>query len=189
MQVKDSNRNRRDYGMLAAICLVVQVALAPNIGLGNGRANMGLVFCGIISLAIGGRTAVISSFFAGLLFDLSTTGPIGLMSGLLTLGSFFIGGEARNRFADDFSGSMQLFSGFAGIISLIYHVTMLLVGDATNFLDVVFLRALPTTILTVIVFAPFAYLISRSTGSSLSLGGKTPKSAHMRGSRYDIGDI
>lgn len=189
MQVKDSNKNRRDYGLLAGICLLVQVAVAPNIGLGNGRANMALVFCGIISLAMGGKTAVICSFFAGLLFDLSTTGPIGLMSCILTVASFFVGSEARNRIADDFVGSMQLFGGLAGAVSLVYHVTMLLLGEASGLVDVLFMRTLPTTILSVIAFAPFAYLISRNTGSALTLGGKPPKSAHMRGSRYDIGDI
>ena len=76
MQVKDSVRSRRDFGLLAVICLVVQIALAPNIALGNGRANMALVFAGLASLMIGGRTGVVCGFVAGLIFDLSTTGPI-----------------------------------------------------------------------------------------------------------------
>ncbi|MBP3892977.1 MAG: rod shape-determining protein MreD [Atopobiaceae bacterium] len=189
MQVKDTNRNRRDFGVLACICLVLQVAVAPNIALGNGRANLGLVFAGIASLLVGGRLGVLCGFLAGFVFDLSTTGPIGLMSFLLTIASFVLGIEARNRMADDFAGSMRLFSWMTLGVSLFYHVAMLLVGDATSLIDVVFMRTVPTAILTIIAFTPFAYVISHETGSALSLGGKPSKSARSHGSRYDIGNL
>lgn len=189
MQVKDSARNRRDLGVLALICLVLQVAIAPNIALGNGRANIGLVFAGIVSLLIGGRVGVFAGFLAGLVFDLSTTGPIGLMAFLLTGGSFVVGIEARNRLADDFSGSMRLFALMALVVSLIYHVTMLLVGQASSIIDVVALRTIPTTILTLLAFAPFAYVISHATGMALTLGGKPSRSARSRGSHYDLDGV
>lgn len=186
MQVKDTNRNRRDFGTLAAICLVLQVAVAPNIALGNGRANMALVFAGITSLLVGGRLGVLCGFLAGLVFDLSTTGPIGLMAFLLTIASFAVGIEARNRLADDFRGSMTVFSLMTAAVSLAYHLTMFLVGEATSFVDVVFLRTLPTCLLTIVAFAPFAYAISHATGNALTLGGKPSKSARSHGSRYDL---
>ena len=189
MQIKDSNRDRRDFGILAIICLVLQVAVAPNIPLGNGRANMGLVFAGIVSLLVGGRLGVLCGFLAGFVFDLSTTGPIGLMSFLLTVASFVLGIEARNRMADDFVGSMRLFSWMTLAVSLMYHVAMLLVGDATSLIDVIFMRTIPTSILTIIAFAPFAYVISHETGNALSLGGKPSKSSRSHGSRYDIGNL
>lgn len=189
MQVKDSVRSRRDFGILAAICLFVQIALAPNIALGNGRANMALVFAGIASLMMGGRTGVICGFVAGFIFDLSTTGPIGLMAFLLTVGSFVTGIESRNRMADDFAGSMTAFARLCCAVTVLYHVAMLLVGDATSLVDVVFLRSVPTIILTMLGFTPFAYVISHETGSALSLGGKPSKSARSHGSRYDIGNL
>ena len=189
MQVKDSNRNRRDFAMLGLFCLVLQVAVAPNIALGNGRANMALVFAGIISLLVGGRLGVLCGFLAGLVFDLSTTGPFGLMSLLLTIASFVAGIEARNRMADDFVGSMRLFAWMAAGVSLLYHLTMFLVGDATSLMDVILLRTLPTTVLTVMAFAPFAYVISHETGNALSLGGKPSKSSRSHGSKYDLGNL
>ncbi len=189
MQVKDSNRNRRDFLTLAAICLVLQVAVAPNIALGNGRANFGLVFAGVASLLVGGQFGVFCGFLAGLIFDLSTTGPIGLMSFLLTIGSYVVGIEARNRIADDFVGSMRQFAQMAFIVSLAYHVAMFLVGEATSVMDVVLLRTLPTFALTLLGFAPFAYVISHATGSALTLGGKPSKSARSHGSRYDLGNL
>ena len=186
MQVKDSNKFRRDFGALALFCLFLQVAVAPNIAFGNGRANMALVFAGLVSLLVGGQIGVLCSFLAGLVFDLSTTGPIGLMSFLLTIASFVSGMEARNRIGDDFVGSIRLFTWMAGAVTLVYHFTMLLVGDATSLMDVIVLRTIPTLLLTVLAYAPFAYFLSHSTGNSLSLGGKPSKSARAHGSRYDL---
>ena len=188
MQVKDSNKNRRDFGVLAIVCLVLQIAIAPNIAIGNGRANFGCVFAGIVSLLVGGQLSVLCGFLAGFFFDLSTTGPIGLMTFLLTIGSYLLGIEARNRLADDFRGSITTFAVFASAISVAYHVAMLLVGDATSLIDVVFLRSVPTIVLTVLAFAPFAYVIAHATGSSLTLGGKSSKS-RGHGSRYNLDNV
>lgn len=186
MQVKDSNKYRRDFGVLAIICLFLQVAVAPNVGFGNGRANLALVFAGLVSLLVGGQIGVLCGFLAGLVFDLSTTGPIGLMSCLLTVASFVAGIEARNRIGDDFMGSMRLFCWMAGAVTLIYHFTMLLVGEASSLMDVILLRSVPTLLLTVLAYAPFAYFLSHSTGNALSLGGKPSKSSRAHGSRYDL---
>ena len=81
MRVADKNRDRRDTLTLALVCMVCQLALAPNIGIGNGRANFALVFTACVAFNAGGRRGVLAGFFAGLVFDLSTTGPVGLMAG------------------------------------------------------------------------------------------------------------
>ena len=188
MQVKDSNRNRREFAVLAVVCLVLQVAMAPNIGIGNGRANMALVFSGITALMVGGQTGVLCGFLAGLVFDLSTTGPIGLMAFLLTIGSFVVGSEVRNRLADGFRSSMTTFAAFAGVVTLFYHVAMLLVGEASNVFDGLFLRTIPTLVLTMLAFAPFAWYLSNASGSPLTLGRKK-KAPRGRGSRYDLGNV
>ena len=63
MQVKDSNRNKRDLALLALFCLLLQVAVAPNIALGNGRANIALVFAGIVSLLVGAIVGAVVFLF------------------------------------------------------------------------------------------------------------------------------
>ncbi len=189
MQGKTSHKYHRDFVALALFCLIVQVAIAPNIGLGNGRINMALVFAGIVSLLVGGRMGVLYGFLAGLIFDLSTTGPIGLMAFLLTVSSFIVGGEVRNRIGDNFVGSMQLFFWMAASVTLFYHVAMFLVGDATSLMSVLLMRVVPTLVLTMLAFTPFAYLFSHSTGNSLTLGGKPSKSAKSHGSKYDLGNL
>lgn len=189
MKFKDSSRYRRDFTVLALICLVVQIAVAPYIGLGNGRVNMALVFAGIVSLLVGGRTGVLYGFCAGLIFDLSTSGPIGLMSFLLTITSFVAGSEVRNRIGDNFAGAMRAFFWMDAFVSVLYHVAMFLVGEATSVMNVLLFRTLPTLVLTMLAFAPFAYLFSQSTGNALNLGGKPSKSSKSHGSRYDIGNL
>ena len=39
MQVKDKHRNRRGTVVLAVVCVLLQVMLSPNIGMGNGHVT------------------------------------------------------------------------------------------------------------------------------------------------------
>ncbi|MBM6774088.1 rod shape-determining protein MreD [Olsenella profusa] len=171
MIVADKNRDMRTLVVLALICGVLQLSLAPNLGLGNGRANFALVFSACVSLTVGGRRGVIAGFCSGLFFDLSTTGPVGLMAFCLTVSSYLLGMEGRDRMSGDLAFSVGAFSVFALAVSLVYHLAMLLVGQADSLIDVVFLRTLPTAFLTVVFFLPFAYYFSRLRSSGPSLGG------------------
>jgi rod shape-determining protein MreD len=171
MQVNDSNRNRRHILLLALLCLVLQIAISPNVGIGDGRANFALVFAAYVALTIGGRTGVLCGFLSGLVYDLSTTGPIGLMALLLTVASFVLGMEDRNRLGEDPSGSVVIFLITCAATLAAYHLAMLLVGQSSSFVDVMVLRWAPTLLLTVIAFLPFAYVGAHAGGSPLSLGG------------------
>ena len=110
MQVADKNRDRRGTLVLAIVCAVLQLALAPNIGIGNGRANFAIIFTLCVAFNVGGRRGVLAGFFAGLFFDLSTTGPIGLMAGLCAAAAYVMGQEGRNRMAGEFGASVAEFS-------------------------------------------------------------------------------
>lgn len=181
MQVADKNRDRRGTLVLAIVCAVLQLALAPNIGIGNGRANLALVFTVCAAFNIGGRKGVLAGFFAGLFFDLSATGPIGLMAGLCAVAAYVLGQEGRNRMAGEFGASVVEFSITTLVVSLIYHLAMLMVGQSSSFLDVVALRTLPTAFLTILAFLPFAWYYSRSAGAgpSLSMGGRHRGGSHL----------
>ncbi len=172
MQVTDKNRDTRSTALLALLCAVLQLALAPNVGLGNGHANFALVFTACVALSLGGRRGVICGFLAGLFFDLSTTGPIGLMAFCLTVTSYVLGLEGRNRMAGDLSASVGLFSVSALVVSFAYHLAMLLVGQASSLIDVLVFRTLPTAALSIVVFLPFAYYFARVRASGPSLGGQ-----------------
>lgn len=173
MQVRDTNKSRRSIGVLAVICAVVQLALAPNIGIAAGRANVALVFVGLVALSIGGRTGVLAGFFGGLFFDLCTTGPMGLMTLLLTITSYVLGMEERNRLADELTGSLALFAGTDVIVSLIYGLAMLLVGQASSVGDVLASSVLPSALLTLICFVIFEYfLVGGFSGAGIGGGGR-----------------
>jgi len=184
MQVSNKNKDHRSILVLAVVCGVLQLALAPNIGLGNGRANLALVFSACVALTVGGKKSVLAGFFAGLFFDLSTTGPIGLMSLLLCVSSYLMGLQGRNRITGDLGLTMGAFTIHSLGVSLAYHVAMLLVGEAGGLFDVVVLRTLPTALLTVVAFIPFAIWLTRAQPSGPNLGGGRGRSSH--GSHFNM---
>lgn len=185
MQVADRGREVRGTIVLAVICLVLQLALAPNVALGNGHPNFALIFSACVALQVGGTRGVIAGFVAGLLFDLSTTAPIGLMAFCLTVSSFALGMEQRNRMAGDLGSAMGLFCAATLGVSLVYHLAMLLVGQASSIIDVVIFRALPAALLTVVFFLPFAYYYSRVRVTGQSLGGAgSLRSGGARGTHF-----
>lgn len=196
MQVRDKNKNRRSFGTLALVCAVVQLALAPNIALGNGRANIALVFAALIALTVGGRAGVLAGFFGGLFFDFSTTGPIGLMALLLTIMSYVLRTEERNRLADEPSASFGLFAVASLVVIFFYHMAMLLVGLSDSFIDAVVFRTLPTFFLTCVAFGIFEYALTRGfsspSGGFSSRTGWGGLSGHKRrgsGSHYSLGKL
>ncbi len=184
MQVRDTNKDRRSIGVLAIVCAVVQLAVSPNIGFGAGRANIALVFAGIVALSIGGRTGVLAGFLAGLFYDMTTTGPIGLMALLLTVCSYVLGTEERNRLADDPTSSLALFAIADFAVCLAYHVTMLLVGQASSLIDALIVRTLPTFVLTLVAYLIFSYFLTRGPGG----GASTPRGSRG-GSHYSLGKL
>ena len=168
MQVTNRNREARTTVVLAVLCFVLQLTLAPNVGLGNGRANFALVFTACFVLFSGGRAPAVAGFVAGLLFDLSSTGPIGLMAFCLTLVGFALGLGARERVVGDLATSVV----YASASSLAVSVAMLLVGQSSSLIDALFLRALPTALLTIVAFLPFAYYFSRVRTHGMGLSGR-----------------
>ena len=185
MQVNDTLRSRRMLFLFAGVCLLLQVCLAPYIGFDNGRINFAIVFSGIYALSRGGRPAVVAGFVAGLLYDLLTTGPIGLCAAICTVTSYFLGMEERNRFADGFVGPTSSF-GIAALASLlVYHLCMLLVGFGTGFIELVFLRVLPSFAMTFICYIPFAYFQLAGASGSHSVGRRPSK----RASHYSVKDL
>lgn len=188
MQIVDKSRDNKTTAVLAIICAVLQLAIAPNINLGNGCTNFALIFCACVALMRGGGYGVVAGFLAGLFFDLSTTGPLGVMSFCLAVCAYVLGLEGRDRIAGNFASSLWQFAIADLAVSFVYHLAMLLTGDASSLLDVIVYRTLPTALLTWLFFIPFAYVLSKvrvtSQGPNLG-GGKHSKGAtKRRGKRY-----
>ncbi len=172
MQVANRGREARTTVVLAVLCLVLQLTLAPNVALGNGRANFALVFTACYALFSGsGRSAVLAGFLSGLLFDLSSTSPIGLMALCLSVVGFVLGSSVREGLTGDLASAVVYAAAASLATSLVYHLAMLLVGQSSSLVDALFLRALPTALLTLVAFVPFAYYFSRVRAHGPSLGG------------------
>ncbi len=179
MQIKDTNRYRHDGMILGIICLVLQLAVAPYIAIANGHANFAFIFATIFALTVGGPTGVGMGFLAGLLYDLGATSPVGLMAFLLTLSSYLLGIESRNKLNDDPTGALVNGAIACFAVCFLYGMTMLMVGDASSFLDVFLTRSLPSFFLTALFSIPFYIFFSRpqSSGATLnrSLGTQMPR--------------
>ena len=173
MQVKDSHKSRRSLIALALACAVLQLAVAPNIGLGDGRANLCLVAAACFALSTGGTPAVVFGFFSGLFYDLVTTGPVGLMSFELTLASLMLGMEGRNRLAEDKVGSAQITAATIVVVELVY--------GAAGFFQVLGLRTIPSVLLDILAFVAVGFVIRRRAASGGGFGGGKPG---KRGARF-----
>ena len=188
MQVKDANKNRRSTVAIGVVCLVLQLAIAPHVLLGSGCANFALVFAGIIALSIGGKAGVMVGFASGLVYDLTATTPIGLMAMLLTVFSYVLGLEARNRFGDGFVSCLSAFGFGALVVLFTYHLTMLMIGDTESLYECIMLRTLPSFALTFVAFVPFAYLQVKATGKVRGRTKGTP-GVHRGSSHYDVSNL
>ncbi|MBQ6394745.1 MAG: rod shape-determining protein MreD [Atopobiaceae bacterium] len=174
MQVTDNMSNRRTLIVLAVVCAFLHLALAPNVGIVNGHPDFMLILAGSIALWQGGSVGVAFGFGAGLFFDFTTTGPVGLMALLLCASSWAIGFSGRNRFAEGWSVACLYFLVMDAVVCSLYSITMILVGQASSIFDTLFLRALPSIALTMVFFFPFLFVLSGRPGGTKSIGRHTP---------------
>lgn len=172
MQVADRNKELRTTALLAIVCLILQLALAPNISLAQGHINFALIFAALMALKIGGKTGTICGFCAGLLYDLSSTSPVGLMALLLTVMSYILGREVRDRLAGHFGPSMGQMAIAISIVSVLQQVFASILGQSSSFLGSFGFIAIPTIALTLLASLPFVYRYSRQQVSHASLGGE-----------------
>lgn len=168
MPAVDKNTKRHTTVALAVICVLLQLIIAPNVSFFGGTINFMLIFSALIAQFIGGRYGTVAGFCAGLFFDFCSTNPLGLMAFLLTGSSYVLGMEVRNKLNDDTSVSITQFSFAAFAVSGVYALALVMVEHA-GFIEALFMRALPTAIVTIICYLPFVTVLSRNrAGFTLS---------------------
>ena len=179
MQVKDKNRSRRSTGLLALVCLFCEIGIAPNIALAGGHANFSLIFTAVVAMTLGGTPGVLCGFVAGLIYDLSSTTPIGLMAALCSCAAYSLGRESRDRLGDDTTLTMMQFTVVTFVVTLVYHIVMLVVDGPASIIDTLMFRTLPTVLLTVIFFIPFVLVLrGRHGGGTPSFGNSMKSGSH-----------
>lgn len=185
MQVNDTHKSRKSTGLLALVCLFLHLGIAPQFALGLGTINFAFLFVAYFALTKGGKSSIVLGFFAGLIYDLTTTGPIGLMALLLSVTGFGLGLEARNRLSDDTMGALLIFFIFDVVVALFYNITLLLTGDATGIIDVLFIRAVPSAFLCAIAWLPFLWVATHTSSVKPALGSSL-KASHAKGKKLKL---
>lgn len=170
MIVNDPTKSRRQAVILGIVLGILQLALVPNVGIGNGRANLALIFTAYMCMGGNSQQAPIVGFCAGLFFDLCSSGPIGLMALLLTIAGWGMSIAGQARMADDPVSSTMFFAPVAGAVSLIYCVVLMATGQVSSLLDAIVFRALPGFVLDVIAFLIVALIIARTSAPTSGYG-------------------
>ena len=88
MDLHEQGMSSRTFVIAAILCVLLQAGLAPQISIAGGRVNFMIILV-CLSVFSGDPTrAVVCGFCSGLFYDLSAAVPVGVMSLLLTVGSF-----------------------------------------------------------------------------------------------------
>mgnify|MGYP000819804298 CR=1 FL=1 len=88
MDLHEQGASSRTFAIAAIVCVLLQAGLAPQISIAGGRVNFMIILV-CLSVFSGDPTrAVVCGFCSGLFYDLSAAVPVGVMSLLLTVGSF-----------------------------------------------------------------------------------------------------
>ena len=172
MQLANTPKTKKNLYILALICATIHLGIAPNLSLGLGVANACLIFAFCATTALEGTRLLWVCFIAGLFFDLTTTGPVGLMSFELLCIGFLGTSEDRAHMGDDTLTIIKTFSLDCVVVTLVYCLAMWVVGDTSSFFEAIILKALPTCIITIIYFLPFLYVFSRSSSFGPSFSTK-----------------
>ena len=174
MQVTDIGHNRRTLIILSLVCVFLHLAISPGIAISNGHPNFMLILAGSVALWLGGSTGVAFGFCSGLFFDLTTTGPVGLMAFLMCISSWLVGYSGRNRFAEGWAVPSLYFLAQNAAVSALYALAMILVGQASSPFETILYRAVPSIFLTSLFFLPFLLFLSGRPGGSKGIGRNTP---------------
>ncbi len=178
MEVRDRHRAHRTIAVLAAVCVVLQLSLAPQISVFGGTVNFLMVLAGAVALSYGSSAGVVCGFLAGLLYDLTTPVPAGLMMLVLTVGGFALGYGGRNRVAESYASSLKVFGGFALAANVVYGIGLFLTGVEGSILVAIFGHGVVCAVLTTLVAALVLLALSGAEGP----GGFSAKGA--KGTRF-----
>ncbi|WP_276770023.1 rod shape-determining protein MreD [Fannyhessea vaginae] len=165
MLTNSSSQKKNRILPFACICFILQAALAPDIVLASGQINFALIFTVICALSKRDNTTIVYAFIAGLLFDLLSTGPVGIMACLLSIVAYLVVDKIHVNLFEDIATSSIIFSVLALMVCLLHFLIMLVCGSVTSFIPSLIYRVLPVFILTSCAFIPLAFLYRRLTGA------------------------
>ncbi len=150
MDLHEQGMSSRTFVIAAIVCVLLQAGLAPQISIAGGRVNFMIILV-CLSVFSGDPTRAVVWLF----YDLSAAVPVGVMSLLLTVGSFALVHSAVGQTGGTPSARGVTVGAFALVINVIYSIILLFMGLETSFVVAIFGHALPSSILTGLVAIPF----------------------------------
>lgn len=176
LEFRETSQTHRSLIAFAIVACVLQVALAPQISILGGRFNFMIVLAGTIALRGNPSQAAYVGFFSGLFYDLTATVPVGLMTLLLTVGSFLLASVAGTVSGGFSSASMRLMVIFAAAICVLNAIALLVLGSEGSLLASLG-HALTSTALSALAAVPALAVTGGSSGSGMSFSGGRGRSA------------
>ena len=150
MDLHEQGMSSRTFVIAAIVCVLLQAGLAPQISIAGGRVNFMIILV-CLSVFSGDPTRAV---VCGFCYDLSAAVPVGVMSLLLTVGSFALVHSAVGQTGGTPSARGITVGAFALVINVIYSIILLFMGLETSFVVAIFGHALPSSILTGLVAIP-----------------------------------
>lgn len=178
MEYRDTAHSQRALAILIAVAAVLQVALAPQISILGGRINFMVILAGAVALMGNASQAVYVGFGAGLLYDLTSPVPVGLMTLILTASSFVLVQMASAGTSGFSSTSLRFMGFFSVVVCLLNGIALFFMGSERDLLLSLGGHGLMSAVLTTVVSIPFL-MLSGSMGSS-----RSGFSAHGHGTRF-----
>jgi rod shape-determining protein MreD len=152
----------------AIICGVLQVMLAPYISIGGVCPNFMILATVCAAFTVGPSRTCVYGFACGVVFDLSTTGPLGAMALVLTVVGYLVSVLAHDALDESVPVALGVLLVSAFIAELIELVVMCFMGSATFFHSFV-ATVLPGTLYDA-VFGIICFPIVRSRLSRMGRG-------------------
>lgn len=143
---------------LVIIAVVLQAGLSPQVSVGGGTFNFMIIVAALFAFRGEASKAVIAGFLSGLFFDLTSSTPVGLMSLLLTIGSFALVHSAPVQGGASNSAQVLTLFVFSLVLNIVFGLILLVMGIQTDIFVALFGHGLMTSILTALVSYPFVAL-------------------------------
>lgn len=135
----------------AIVAVLLQVLLAPHIGLFSAIPNFIAVVTMVIALARANSFGPVMPFIMGLAYDLLSGGPLGAMAFSLTAFSVLAARYFERADNDTvFMGLVTLAVGLL-LVELSFGIFLLLFGYATNLFDAFVYRIAPCFLYNVVI--------------------------------------
>ena len=180
MDFRDQGPSPRAFIIHAIACVLLQAGVAPQIEIAGGRINFMIILVALCAFSGDPSRAVWCGFLSGLFYDLTASVPVGVMSLLLTVGSFALVHGNWGLTAASATGRGLVIGVFALAVNAVYSIILLFMGLETNVFIALFGHALPSAILTGIVAIPVLAL----TGFGASASGFSARGSGQGGMRF-----